>query len=153
MNAYKFLPLLLAVALAACGDKAPANGAAPAPAASASAMAPAAAPAASAPASASASASAVAAAPVKGPAPSAADLVKGEKVYTATCLACHGAGVLGAPKFADKAVWQPRIAKGVDVLRTNAINGLNMMPPRGGNAALKDEEMNAAVDYMISKAN
>lgn len=86
-------------------------------------------------------------------APAKADLVKGEKIYTATCLACHGTGVLGAPKLADKAVWQPRIAKGVDLLHTNAINGFNMMPPRGGNAALKDDEMKAAVNYMLSKVN
>lgn len=141
MNAYKFLPLLLAVALAACGDKTPAVDAAPAPAASA--MAPAAAPAAPAPASAAAA----------GPAPGAAELAKGEKIYTATCLACHGAGVLGAPKFADKAAWQPRIAKGVSVLHTHAIDGFNMMPPRGGNAGLKDDEVKAAVNYMVSKAN
>lgn len=147
MNAYTFLPLLLAVALAACGDKAPAGDAAPAPAASA--MAPAAAPAV---ASAPASASATAAAPA-GPAPSAAELAKGEKIYTATCLACHGAGVLGAPKFADQAVWQPRIAKGVGVLHTHAIDGFNMMPPRGGNAGLKDDEVKAAVNYMVSKAS
>lgn len=77
----------------------------------------------------------------------------GEKVYTATCLACHGAAVLGAPKFGDKAAWDPRVAKGKDLLYTNAINGVKMMPPRGGNAALKDEEVKAAVDYMLSKAS
>jgi len=161
MNASKFLPLLIAVALSACGEKAsaPADAAAIAPvasvvvagAASASA-APAAAPAAAAPA---ASASAPAAAPEAAPAKAAGgapDLAKGEKIYAATCLACHGAGVLGAPKFGDKAAWGPRIAKGIDVLHTNALNGVNMMPPRGGNAALKDEDLKLAVDYMVSKA-
>ncbi len=89
----------------------------------------------------------------KGAAPSAEVLAKGEKIYSATCLACHGAGVLGAPKIGDKAMWEPRIAKGMEVLYTNSINGLNMMPPRGGNAALKDDELKAAVDYMVSKVN
>jgi len=145
MKAIKFLPLLVVVALAACGKKeAPAEPAAAAPSAAAAASvpapAPAAAPAAPAPAAATA-------------APSAADLAMGEKVYTATCLACHGAAVLGAPKFGDKAAWEPRAAKGKDVLYTNAINGVKMMPPRGGNAALKDEELKAAVDYMLSKAS
>lgn len=157
MNAYKFLPLLIAVALVACGEKKPADAAATSaaiepvaapvvvagvPAASASVAAPAAAPEA---------AAAPAAAPAA-PAAGGGDLVQGEKIYTATCLACHGSGVLGAPKFADKAAWGPRVAKGMDVLYKNGINGLNMMPPRGGNAALKDEEVKHAIDYIISKS-
>jgi cytochrome c5 len=159
MNASKFLPLLIAVALSACGEKAstPADAASIAPVATvavagSASAAPAAAPAAAAPA---ASAPAPAAAPAAAPAKAAGgapDLAKGEKIYAATCLACHGAGVLGAPKFGDKAAWGPRIAKGMDVLHANALNGVNMMPPRGGNAALKDEDLKLAVDYMVSKA-
>ena len=83
----------------------------------------------------------------------AADLVKGEKIYKASCLACHGAGVMGAPKFADKAAWQPRMAKGQAGLYGSALNGVRMMPARGGNPALKDDEVKAAVDYMTAKAN
>lgn len=150
MKAYKLLPVLIAVALAACGEKAPAGSEAAASAPPAAAPAPAApAPAASAPEAAPAAPAAAAAA---GSAPSAADLAKGEKIYSATCLSCHGAGVLGAPKFGDKAAWAPRIAKGIDVLHTNGINGFNMMPPKGGNAALKDDEMKAAIDYMVAKS-
>ena len=67
-------------------------------------------------------------------------------------VAVLGAGVMGAPKFADKAVWQPRIALGVPALYTNAVNGIRMMPPKGGNMMLKDDEVKAAVDYMVSKA-
>ncbi|MEO5660399.1 MAG: c-type cytochrome [Polaromonas sp.] len=148
MNAYKFLPLVIAAALAACGDKVPktAETAAPAavtPAATAPAVTPAPSVAEAPPA----------AAVAKGPAPSAEVLAKGEKIYTATCLACHGAGVLGAPKIGDKAMWEPRVAKGMDVLYASSINGIKMMPARGGNAALKDDEMKAAVDYMVSKVN
>jgi cytochrome c5 len=142
ITASTFSALLIAAALAACGDKAPAGAEA-----SASARAQEAAP-----APAAAHAAPAAAAPAV-PAASAADLAKGEKIYTATCLACHGAGVLGAPKFADPAAWQPRIAKGIETLYGSAINGFNMMPPRGGNAVLKDDEMKAAVDYMVSKAH
>jgi cytochrome c5 len=144
MKTLKFLPLLIVVALAACGQRnVPTDAAlAPAPAASAAAPAPAAAVVAPAPAA--------SAAPVM--VASAADLIKGEKIYTATCLACHGAGVLGAPKFADKAAWQPRMAKGTEVLHTNALNGFNMMPAKGGNAALKDDDVKAAVDFILSKA-
>jgi cytochrome c5 len=133
------LALLMVGALAACGEKA----AAPAAPAAVVVEAPVVA--------APAAAAAAAAAPVV-VAASAADLAIGEKVYTTTCLSCHGAAVLGAPKLGDKPTWTPRIAKGVDVLYKSAMEGLKMMPPRGGNAALKDEELKAAVDYMVSKA-
>ena len=94
----------------------------------------------------------VAAAPAAAPVitAGAADLAVGEKVYGAACVSCHGAAVLGAPKLGDKPSWTPRIAKGVDVLYKSAIEGYKMMPPRGGNAALRDEELKAAVDYMVS---
>lgn len=81
-----------------------------------------------------------------------ADLKAGEKIYGATCVACHGSGVLNAPKFGDKAAWTPRLAKGQAVLYTNAIKGFNMMPAKGGNPALSDADMKSAVDYLISKS-
>lgn len=145
MKTSKFLPFIIVIALAACGKKEAAVETAPAPVAVVAAP-PAAAPVVIAEPAAPA---AVAAAPA---AASAADLAKGEKIYGATCLACHGAGVMGAPKFADKAVWQPRIAIGMPALYANAINGIRMMPPKGGNMMLKDDEVKAAVDYMVSKA-
>lgn len=151
MKALKFLPLAFALVIVGCGEKTPpAAETVPAAPASEVATAPAA-PAAveSAPAAPAASAEL---APVASAA-STGDLVKGEQVYTSTCLACHGAGVLGAPKFGDKAVWGPRITQGIDTLHTNSINGIRMMPPKGGNATLKDEDVKAAVDYMVSKAS
>lgn len=83
----------------------------------------------------------------------APDAAKVEKTYTTTCAACHGAGIMGAPKVGDKAAWKPRVAKGKPALYTSAINGVKMMPPRGGNPGLKDDEMKAIVDYMIAKSN
>lgn len=148
MNIYTLWPLALLAALtvAACGEKSPASSAATAPVVVV--------PAAPTPASPAPAPAVVAAVVVaKGPAPSAEDLAKGEKIYSTTCLVCHGAGVLGAPKFGDKAIWQPRIAKGMEVLYANSIKGINTMPPKGGNANLKDDELKFAVDYMVSKAN
>jgi cytochrome c5 len=165
MKALKLLPLVMAISLAACGDKnAPkteAPAAQPAPEASApaapAASAPAAstpAPEASAPAASAPAASAPAASSAAASAPaSSGDLALGEKTFNANCAACHGAGVLGAPKVGDKAAWAPRIAQGKDTLYTHALNGFKMMPPKGGNAALKDEEVKAVVDYMVSKAS
>lgn len=83
---------------------------------------------------------------------SAEVLAAGEKVYTATCAACHTAAVMGAPKLGDPAAWAPRLAKGAAGLHATAIDGIKLMPPKGGNPALKDDEVKAAVDYMISKS-
>jgi len=80
----------------------------------------------------------------------------GKKIYDTTCMACHAAGVAGAPKFGDKAAWAPRIAQGMDTLHTHAIKGFQgkagMMPPKGGNMSAKDEDVKAAVDYMVSQS-
>ena len=153
MKALKLLPLVLAIALSACGEK-KADTAAAQPEASAAVAAVASAPVAAAPAAeAPAAAPAAPAASASAQAAGGSDLVKGEQVYTATCLACHGAGVLGAPKVGDKAAWAPRIAKGIDTVHTNALNGLNMMPPKGGNAGLSDSDLKSAVDFMISKSS
>ena len=123
----------LAVLLAACGQDAP-------PPAPASAPAP------------------VAAAPAPAPAPAPAAPVNavGESVYKKTCALCHAAGVAGAPKLGDKADWGPRLAQGIDTVYKHAIEGFTgekgMMPPRGGGASLTDDEVKAAVDYMVAKS-
>ena len=78
----------------------------------------------------------------------AADL-SGEQVYQQVCASCHTAGALNAPKPGDAAAWEPRLAKGKDVLYTNAINGIGAMPAKGGRADVSDEAIQAAVDYMI----
>jgi cytochrome c5 len=75
--------------------------------------------------------------------------VNGEKIYAANCASCHAAGVLGAPKAGDKAAWATRIKQGKDTLYTHGLNGFKMMPPKGGNPGLKDDEVKAAIDFMI----
>ncbi|ALG69455.2 c-type cytochrome [Beggiatoa leptomitoformis] len=87
---------------------------------------------------------------------SAYDLAKGEAVYNSTCFACHGTGVMGAPKFADASAWQDRIAQGLELLFTHATNGfqgkVGIMPPKGGAVTTSDEDIKAAVAFMVSKA-
>ena len=83
------------------------------------------------------------------PAQSAAAEVDGEQVYNGLCMTCHAAGVAGAPITGSDQMAQRLSEKGIDTLVTNAINGLNVMPPRGGNPGLSDEQIRAAVDFML----
>ena len=76
----------------------------------------------------------------------------GETVYNTICKACHDAGVAGAPKTGDKAAWAARIATGLEALLTSAANGKNAMPARGGAADLTDDELKAAVEYLVEKS-
>lgn len=80
----------------------------------------------------------------------------GKKVFGTVCSLCHASGAAGAPKLGDKADWGPRIAQGKDVLYKHALEGFTgskgQMPARGGSATLKDDEVKAAVDYMVGKA-
>jgi cytochrome c5 len=83
----------------------------------------------------------------------AADL-GGEEVYNMACVACHGAGVAGAPKHGDKGAWGPRLAQGADTLHKHAIEGFQgnagFMPPKGGRVDLSDKSIMNAVDFMIA---
>ena len=73
----------------------------------------------------------------------------GEAVYNSACMACHMTGAAGAPIMGDVGAWAPRLEKGIDELYASSINGIGAMPPKGGFTNLSDEEVNAAVDYML----
>ena len=88
--------------------------------------------------------------PAAAPAKPAATAVSGESVFKAGCAVCHTAGIAGAPKAGEKSAWAPRIAKGKPTLYEHAIKGFNAMPAKGGNAALADADVKAAVDYMVA---
>lgn len=72
----------------------------------------------------------------------------GQEVYETKCSTCHATGAAGAPKYGT-AEWTPRLAKGIDTLYTNAINGFKGMPAKGMCFDCSDDEMNKAVDYML----
>lgn len=76
----------------------------------------------------------------------------GEKIYQQACQMCHEAGVAGAPMTGDAAVWADRIAQGRDKLVNSAIQGIGVMPPKGGQSQLSDEEVVLAVDFLIQQA-
>ena len=81
----------------------------------------------------------------------------GKSVYDGLCVNCHGISALAAmiPQTGDTAAWEARIEKGIDVLYENAINGytgdMGLMPARGGNPGLSDDEVKAAVDYIVNQ--
>jgi len=79
-------------------------------------------------------------------------LADGQKTYDTYCQACHNTGAANAPKLGDKAAWEPRIAAGMDALMANATNGKNAMPPKGTCMSCSDDDLKAAVEYMVSKA-
>jgi cytochrome c5 len=81
--------------------------------------------------------------------PAAAD---GKAVYSQTCIACHQVSVAGSPPLGDKAAWAPRIKQGMDVLLQSVLKGKGAMPPKGGNAALTEEQVRAAVEFMVSQS-
>ena len=80
----------------------------------------------------------------------------GEAVYNSGCLACHMTGVAGAPKVGDVEAWAPRIEQGIELLYERAIQGFQgatgVMPAKGGFAHLSDEDVMAAVNYMVSNS-
>lgn len=120
-------------------------GAAPA----AQAAAPAAAPAAAAPAAAAPAAAAQAPAPEQ---KTAAVNPAGEQLYKTVCFACHATGVANAPKFGDKAAWAPYISTGMDAMVKVAMTGKGAMPPKGGAANASEDDIRAAVQFMVNAA-
>ncbi|MGM0782644.1 MAG: c-type cytochrome [Pseudomonadota bacterium] len=76
----------------------------------------------------------------------------GEAVYNQACMACHMTGAAGAPIKGDADAWAPRIEKGMETLYDHSLNGFNAMPAKGGNASLSDEEVKAAVDFMVENS-
>jgi cytochrome c5 len=81
----------------------------------------------------------------------------GKTIFNNLCTSCHTAGVAGAPKVGNKAMWAPRIAEGLDTLIKHATDGYhgpdgNFMPPKGGNPALTDAQVKAAVTWIVDQA-
>ena len=82
----------------------------------------------------------------------------GPQVYNSACIACHSAGVGGAPVVGEVAQWTDRIAQGIDMLYDHSINGFDgdamaPMPAKGGRADLSDQEVRDAVDYMVAESS
>ncbi len=72
------------------------------------------------------------------------------ETYLRSCHSCHGSGVAGAPRTGDVNAWAPRLAKGMDALVANAINGYRAMPPRGLCFDCSEAEFAALIRYMAA---
>lgn len=73
----------------------------------------------------------------------------GENIYSTKCTACHGTGVLGAPKFGTNEMALRLEEKGMDTLLSHALNGFNAMPAKGTCADCSDDEIKSAIEYML----
>jgi c(7)-type cytochrome triheme protein len=82
----------------------------------------------------------------------AADAPTGKSVYQSLCSACHDSGAAGAPKVGDAAAWASRLERGLASLQASAISGKGTMPAKGGNPALSDADVRAAVAYMLERS-
>ena len=86
---------------------------------------------------------------------STAGAANGALVYEQNCMACHGEGIAGAPRVGETDAWKERLSKGIDAMVKIVIEGVQgysgAMPPRGGNPDLSDEQIRAAVQYMLDQ--
>ena len=79
----------------------------------------------------------------------AAEPLTGEQIYDRFCFACHATGVGNAPLLHDAEQWAPRVAKGMDAMVQTSMTGMGTMPPKGTCMACSEEEMVAAIEYLI----
>lgn len=74
-----------------------------------------------------------------------------EATYQMSCFACHGTGAAGAPVLGDADAWTERMAKGMDTVMANVVNGVNAMPPKGLCMTCSDDNLRSLVDYMAGQ--
>ena len=74
-----------------------------------------------------------------------------KQLYDGACMACHAAGVAGAPKTGDNGAWQARMGAGIDGLLSSVINGKGAMPPKGG-SAYSDEQLGLVIEFMLGES-
>lgn len=75
----------------------------------------------------------------------------GEKIYISNCKVCHAQGINGAPILGNQKMWSKRLHQEIEVLIKHAEEGYGLMPAKGGNSELTNEDISVAVRYMIQK--
>lgn len=80
-------------------------------------------------------------------------LKRGQQVYINTCVICHQNGEMSAPRIGSSANWYNRLKlSGLEGLYRHAINGFNSMPIKGACVTCSDNDVIAAVDYLLNKS-
>lgn len=82
----------------------------------------------------------------------AASVASGEDTYKKSCAMCHAGGTAGAPKLGDAAAWAARAEKGLDGMLAVAKKGVNAMPPMGMCMTCSDDDLKAAISYMVEQS-
>lgn len=77
----------------------------------------------------------------------------GKKIYESTCVVCHASGAAGAPIFGNAAAWKPRIKQGESVLVAHVLSGYKLMPAKGTCVQCSENDIKAAVEYMIKQVH
>lgn len=80
-------------------------------------------------------------------------LAQGQAIYKGTCKVCHAQGINGAPILGNNKMWAKRADQGLPTLVQHASQGYGLMPAKGGNDQLSEEEISSAVQYMLSQLN
>ncbi|MEC6833928.1 c-type cytochrome [Photobacterium toruni] len=83
------------------------------------------------------------------PVTAATSIRTGQAIYDQYCASCHNSGLMGAPQKGNADDWAARISQGDAVLAKHAIEGFNAMPAKGACMDCSDEEIIAAINYMI----
>jgi cytochrome c5 len=76
----------------------------------------------------------------------------GAEIYDEVCDKCHKMGVDGAPELGDVEAWRPRVQQGQEVLFDHVLDGFKKMPARGECEFCSDEQLRAAMEFMISRS-
>ncbi len=80
-------------------------------------------------------------------------LARGKQVYLHACTICHQNGDMTAPRIGNGANWTMRLKDGgLKALYKNAINGYNSMPPKGACVTCSENDIMAAVDYLLNES-
>lgn len=81
------------------------------------------------------------------------NLRRGKEVYTQTCIICHQDGKMSAPLLGNGPSWYQRLKdSGLDGLYKHAKEGFNSMPYKGACVSCSDNDVIAAVDYILNES-
>lgn len=77
----------------------------------------------------------------------------GQATYEQYCTVCHKDGLAGAPKFRNEHDWKPRLGgRTLEDLLASSIKGLNAMPIKGTCLKCSEDDLKAAIAYMLPKS-